>query len=350
MIIDQLNKNKYTTMSESKPKVLIVGLGGVGIMAAYALEYGSKAEVTAVIRSDYDRVIEKGYELKSVDYGHIPNYKPSNVVKTVQDALKFGPFDYILVITKNIPDISNVEDIYADAVTPKHTTIILIQNGIGIEKPVFERFPGNVVLSGVSMISSSNFSGVVDHVSTDILNVGYFDNGVTSKEEQESKTREFIEIYSNGKNTVHYDEDVKYVRWRKLIYNATLNTICSIVNLDTGRMDYANGMESIIRPAMKEVIKVAKSDGVELDEKFIDFMIESDIDIYYAPSMLVDVRKGNQIESEVILGNVVRIAKENKVDIPILSTVYELIKLVQFRLKEANGYIKLPEVKPKRGE
>lgn len=332
-------------MSSPRSKVLIVGLGGVGVLAAYALEYNKKAEVTALIRSDYDRVIEKGYEINSVDYGHIEGFRPTHVVKTVEDAKKYGEFDFILVTTKNIPDIHVVEDAFADAVSDK-TTIVLLQNGFGIEKATFERFPGHIVLSGVSMISSANFHGVVEHVGTDSLGIGYFDNGVSSKEEQQAKTKQFIELYENDAIDCHIDEDVKFSRWRKLVYNASFNTIGALVDLDVGRIQEAGGTDTLIKPTMREIFKVAASDGVTLDESLMDTMIHSDDGNWYAPSMLVDVRKGNQIELEIILGNVLEIAKQNNVEVPILSVLYNLLHLVQFRLKEQNGLINLPEERP----
>lgn len=332
-------------MGADKPKILIVGLGGVGVIAAYALQYGEKAEVTALIRSDYDRVIEKGYEINSCDYGHIEGFRPTHVVKTIEDAKKYGEFDFILVTTKNLPDITTVEDVFADAVTEK-TTIVLLQNGFGIEKTTLKRFPGHFILSGVSMISSANFHGVVEHVGTDSLKLGYFDNGVNTTEEQIAKAKEFIELYDNEKIDCHYDEDVKFSRWRKLIYNASFNTIGALVDLDVGRIHEAGGIETLIKPAMREIIKVAASDGVTLPESIMDAMIHSDDGVWYAPSMVVDVRKGNQIELEVILGNVVDVAKENNVDIPVLYTIYNLLHLVQFRLKEKNGYVVLPKERP----
>lgn len=52
-------------MSEQKARVLIVGTGGVGTMSAYALQQGGKAEVTAVMRSNYEAVKENGVNIDS---------------------------------------------------------------------------------------------------------------------------------------------------------------------------------------------------------------------------------------------------------------------------------------------
>ncbi|GMG31767.1 unnamed protein product [Ambrosiozyma monospora] len=59
--------------------------------------------------------------------------------------------------------------------------------------------------------------------------------------------------------------------------------------------------------------------------------------------MLVDVKKGNPIELEVILGNVLSVAKELKVETPTLSLVYELLKGIQYKLKEGQGLITVPK-------
>ena len=60
-------------------RVLVVGMGGVGTMAAYALEAGSLAAVTAILRSNYGVVEEKGFDIDSIDWGHdIKGWRPSS--------------------------------------------------------------------------------------------------------------------------------------------------------------------------------------------------------------------------------------------------------------------------------
>lgn len=62
----------------SKSKVLVVGTGAIGTICAYALEHGGAAEVTAVMRSTYDRAVTEGIGIDSVDFGHnIKSWKPT---------------------------------------------------------------------------------------------------------------------------------------------------------------------------------------------------------------------------------------------------------------------------------
>lgn len=330
--------------------ILVLGSGGVGSLAAYALDYSGKAKVTTVIRSDYEAVKKNGYKIKSVDYGNIESYKPLNIVRSLEEAKAFGPFDYVVVSTKNTPDIVKVEDLVELVITDKVTKILLLQNGIDIGAPLIAKFPQNIVLSGVSMISSTNYgNGNIDHEGHDVLQVGYFENSNLPVEEQEKAAKFFVELYHNGKNECVYDENVKYTRWRKLVYNATLNPLCTLTNVDVGRLELFGG-DSIVRLAMKEVYAIAKSDGVDLDPKIAEAMIRSDDGVYYSPSMLVDIRKGNYVELEVISGNPVRIAHKNGVEAPILTLIYNLLKVVQMRTKEAKGAIKLPETRPLPGD
>lgn len=327
-------------------KILVVGTGGVGVMAAYALDLCPDVEVTAVIRSDYDTVKRVGYNITSVDYGKIENFRPQNIVKNVEDAAEFGPFDYVVVSTKNTPDILKVEDLIDAVVTRGQTSVLLLQNGIHIGEAFIEKYPKNIILSGVSMISSTNYQAVITHEGTDALSIGYFNNSNISPETQKEAALTFIKCYDNGKNSCSYDENVNFTRWRKLVYNATLNPICSLTGVDVGRLELFGANETMVLAAMAEVYAIAASDGVDLPQEVADIMIRSDDGVYYAPSMLVDIRKGNYIEVEVIVGNAVRVAQKNGVSCPMLTLIYNLLQVVQKRIMEEKGRIVVPEERP----
>lgn len=64
------------------------------------------------------------------------------------------PFDYIVCTTKNLPGISpSLSTAIRPAGTLGHTVLVL-QNGLNIGKPLIKAFPHNIVLTGVSMINS----------------------------------------------------------------------------------------------------------------------------------------------------------------------------------------------------
>ena len=67
----------YQSSNMAKSRVLVVGTGGIGTMSAYALENGGLAEVTAVMRSNYDAAVKDGIDIDSVQYGQIKAWRPT---------------------------------------------------------------------------------------------------------------------------------------------------------------------------------------------------------------------------------------------------------------------------------
>lgn len=328
------------------PKSLIIGTGGVGTIVAYAIKYKGKATVSAVVRSDYEKVKKNGWKINSCDYGNVDGWKPDALYPSIEEAAKAGKYDYVIVTTKNIPEVSKVEEIIEPVVTEGHTNIVLIQNGFDLGRPFLKKYPNNCCLSGVSYIGSSNHSGVINHTKNDDIIVSYFNNPNFTKEEQTQKCLEFVELYKSDRNKVTFEDDVKACRYGKLIWNATYNTICALTRLDTGRLELSGTFEALAVPAMREVVKIAKADGVELPEDIINITAHVSDGLYYKPSMLLDVERSNPMELQIILGNVLVVAKELNVETPILNVLYQLLKGVQYKIMEERGLIEVPEVRP----
>ncbi len=206
------------------------------------------------------------------------------------------PFDFIVVTTKNIADVPpTVAEIIAPAVTPGHTSILLLQNGLNIEKPLFASFPSNPILSGVSLIGATETSpGVILHNDRDRLIVGAFTNPNIPLDTSISSAKRFVELYAaSGKVTCTYDENVDFVRWRKLVYNACYNSACAITHMDTARMRILKyPIDDVVRPLMVEIVAIAKAAGHMFPESIVESMIHVDPeDTYFKPSMQQDIEK-----------------------------------------------------------
>jgi 2-dehydropantoate 2-reductase len=207
-----------------------------------------------------------------------------------------APFDFIVVTTKNIADVSpTVADIIAPAVTAGHTAIVLLQNGLNIEKPLLTAFPTNPCLSGVSLIGATETSpGVILHDDRDRLIVGAFANPNIPLSTSEKVAQRFVELYSaSGKVSCTYNENVGFVRWRKLVYNACYNSACAVTHMDKSRMRILKyPIDDIVRPLMLEIVSIAKAAGHTLPESIVEDMINCDPeDTYFKPSMQQDIEK-----------------------------------------------------------
>ncbi|KAF5017994.1 hypothetical protein F66182_10043 [Fusarium sp. NRRL 66182] len=320
----------------NKPRILLVGCGGIGCIAALNLEFGGQAAVTAVLRSSYKIVKQQGFTINSVDHGRVSGFRPTEILASVPDVSQPGisPFDYIICATKNTPDVSTpIADLIRSAVTPAHSTILLLQNGLNIEAPLYKAFPDNIILSGISICGSSEpEAGVIEHNLHDELRIGPFrDEGAAA-----DRARDLVARYNaGGRCTCHFDTNVGLSRWRKLLYNAVYNPVGALTNLDTGDIQLCPGLvDKVVRPGMKEIQAVAAAYGQDITDDMIEATITTEpIEAHVPPSMLVDVRKGQYIEFENLIGEPLRAAKVRHIATPILQNHYSLTKSYQWKIK-----------------
>ncbi|AAS51999.1 ADR079Cp [Eremothecium gossypii ATCC 10895] len=347
-----------TLGEQDKLRALVIGAGAVGVVAAYALFRNGGAEVSLVSRSDYDRVVSQGYTIDSVNYGNVTGWRPSHLYKSLTDAIAADVFyDYVVLTTKNVPD-GPVQDTVAHILAPildankrvdpeKPFGLVLMQNGIDIEHTVLQ--DGDTadrklaLLSGVQMVASTKIEpGRISQKTPDRLYVGAFD---IADELAIQFAKRFVSLYHNeGVNEALYDANVRETRWTKLLYNASINPTTALVGLDVSRcLSYGiqgkSTAEHIFRPAMKEIIAAAASEGIVLDEKLVPFFIDITGKIPFKPSMCVDAEHSRLMEIEVILGNPIRIAERHNVPVPTLSMLYHLLILVQGKLKAQQGIV-----------
>lgn len=138
-----------------------------------------------------------------------------SVARTVAECVTTEPFDYILVTLKALPEVYNVADIIAPAVT-ENTTLVLIQNGLGVEEPMVAKFPNNPLISIVAYISTSQHEpGTITMLAKESLIVGKYLKSKCSSDKQQSL---FVEHLKKGGVQVDVVEDVEQVRWQKLIW------------------------------------------------------------------------------------------------------------------------------------
>lgn len=318
-------------------------------MGAYALEKGGKASVTAVLRSNYSVVKEQGFTIDSLEHGKVKDWRPTTIRNTIPNvaAEDLPPFDFVVVTTKNVADVPpSVTDVIAPAVTPGHTAITLLQNGLNIERPVIAAFPTNPVLSGITVIGArENPRGTITHTNYDISFIGAFENPNISSSVSEAAARRFAEIYDACPAVdCKYDDDVPFNRWKKLLYNTSFNSVATILRMDTARMRFSEHVvDDLIRPIMLEVVAVARAKGVELPLDLIEKIITVDLyESFFKPSMCQDIEKGNFIEFENIIGEPLREAERLGVPTPTLKVIYGVLKGLQFQVKEAKGLVEVP--------
>lgn len=90
---------------------------------------------------------------------------------------------------------------------------------------------------------------------------------------------------------------------------------------------------NLAQQVMEEVFLLAKADGYDLPSHAIEKSLASTRQMKpYKTSMLLDFESGRSMEIEAILGNALRTAREHKISVPHLETLYATSKLAAIKL------------------
>ncbi|KAG2223152.1 hypothetical protein INT45_005708, partial [Circinella minor] len=305
------------------------GTGAIG--AIYSWRLSKNAHVTTVCRSNYEAVRNNGLKIDSKKFGQ-ETFVPNEVVKSVPEE----PFDYVMVTTKSLPDVYSVPDIIAPAITKGKTTIVLIQNGLGVEDPIIERFPDNPIVSIVAYIGTSQTSpGHIKMVGDESLIAG---NYLASPVNAEQHLDSFVDLLRKGGCTVSTVKDIEQVRWQKLFWNATFSPVCTVARMNTTEVLNCPEAMTTVKKLMHEMIEAANAVGYEYNaEEQIETMLERTraTAMDYKPSMLLDFERGQPMEISVILGTPLRRAKAKGMEVPNLEMMYNILMAIQKTVKQS---------------
>ena len=299
--------------------VLLIGAGAVGTYFCGRLAQGG-AKVAVVARGDYEVVKGRGYHIRSVagDF----DFHPAAVLKDSADYQETP--DYVIAATKVLPELDLVGMLRPVIRSPK-TVIVLIQNGIDIEKTVRAAFPDNELLSTIAYIGVSRPArGEVLHQGSGNLKTGVYPSGISES------AKRLAAAFGAGGVKCELSEDIRFVRWYKLLWNLPFNPVSVLAGrVDTRTMTDRAELEKLCWSLMLETIAVANACGVALSEKDARSQMEYTREVpAYKTSMLQDFEAGRELEVEAILGNAVRLAHQNNVPVPKMEACYALLKSV----------------------
>ncbi|KAF2631390.1 2-dehydropantoate 2-reductase [Macroventuria anomochaeta] len=317
--------------ANTQPRVLLFGAGGIGTVYLWLLS--KKSTTTAVCRSNYDVAKKDGFIINSSIFGQGIHFKP-NVVRSCEEAASANtpPFDYIVVCSKAIP--GTVPKWIAPVVTPGHTAIVLLQNGVGIEEEYRTAFPSNPIVSTVLYLPvTQRPAGVINHGETEGIEIGAYPS---SAPDQHAKA--FTRLIQSAGATAVLHEDIQLIRWTKLLINAPWNPICALAfSKDTDVLESYDGAPGVIEAVMLEIRDIAVAHGYNITMEKVQFELsraKARIPIHAGiePSMLQDVQTGRRIEVEAIVGNPVRMGKAKSVKCDRLELLYVLAKTLDLHL------------------
>ncbi|KAF4632036.1 hypothetical protein G7Y89_g6090 [Cudoniella acicularis] len=331
-----------------------IGAGAVGAFYASRLAQVPNVLVSVICRSNYQAVFSKGFSVSSPKYGSY-TFTPHQTFANPQQAIDSNIiWDYVLVSTKALPDVSDDSEILCGLLKEGHTSIVLVQNGLGVEEPYKKRFPTATVLSAVTIVSAAQTAhGIIKHNRWTRISIGPYLPGTTdtttldvAQETAIERNKSFVQLLQAGgiADAEEYSHaKLQMVRWHKIAINASMNP--SAV-LSGGSTNNAMSMDSELylhlKGVMDEVLSTApKVLGTPLPKELAtpEAILRSTQKNTSGskPSMLLDWEQGKKMELEVILGNPIRIAREHGLEMPRLQSLYALLRMAQENRERAKS-------------
>ncbi|KAH9871110.1 hypothetical protein J1614_006684 [Plenodomus biglobosus] len=337
--------------------ILILGAGAIGAFYASRLALVPNVSVSVICRSNYTAVSTSGFQITSPQYGSY-SFTPAHTFQSAEEARNSNiQWDYIVVSTKALPDVSDDSAILTGLISPQ-TAIVLIQNGLGVEHPYRARFPHNPICSAVTIATCAQPSpGHIQHNRWTRINSGPYLPHLDTPSASPPLVPSDADAFADEKNTTftslltaggikdatpYTHSKLQLLRWHKLAINASFNPT-SVLTLGTPNAAIASDpeLQRHIIGTMREILDTApKILGHPMPSDFAtpEAIVKSTVRNTSGslPSMAMDWMAGKRLEIEVILGNPIRMARERGIEMPRLQSLYALVRMAQ-EVRETRG-------------
>jgi 2-dehydropantoate 2-reductase len=237
-------------------------------------------------------------------------------------ASELGHADLVLIAVKAHQTAGILDDVAT--LVGGHTVLMALQNGVESDDLLAERFGADRIVSAVVYVGATlERPGYIRHVAAGTLVIG--DRGDVG----EARVEQVREALACTGLPVRVTPDIERQRWHKLTWNASFNTVSALTFRSSQDLLRAPATRELLLGVMREVVAVANARGVPLADSDLDQIVA--VTEKAAPirtSMLVDRERGRQLETDALIGVIVRKGREAGVPTPIASVLYALLTAV----------------------
>jgi 2-dehydropantoate 2-reductase len=301
-------------------KISILGSGAVG---GY---YGAKLvraghDVTFIARGAHLSAMRaRGLEIRSPMVGDF-----TVPVTAESDPSRVGPVDLVIVAVKAY-DNDTALPLIAPMLGPQ-TAILPLQNGVDTVGLLASRYGEAPVLGGVTYIATALASpGVIEQTGT------Y--RRIVIGEVFGTLPRLSARVHAIQQALVAADiqaeavEDGRVPIWEKFIFLVSLAGFTGASRLPIGPLWSDPSIRERFLDGCREIERLARAEGVpvavDIVEKISGYV--GGIPGTMRSSLLIDLSQGKRIEVDELQGSVVRRAARAGVPVPIMSTLYAVLK------------------------
>jgi 2-dehydropantoate 2-reductase len=288
--------------------VAVLGLGGIGGVAAACLGSAGKHELLACARRPLDLITLEGPE----GVAEIP-------LRTLTDPAQAEPVDWVLLCTKAHETTSTAP--WLAQLCRKSTRVAVLQNGIGHAARVSPLAGGARVVPAVVYYNGERLAPgrvrlrcVTDH------SLAVADDAVG---------REFAELLEGTNLRVLLSEDFTTLQWRKLLINAAANPVTALTRQRQTVLRRAD-IGELCMSVLEEAVAVGRAEGARLepDEAARAFATLMTYPAEAGTSMYFDCLAGRKLEIEALTGAIVEAGARHGIATPLNQALLTLLRAV----------------------
>ena len=309
-------------------RILIVGAGAIGgYVGGRLLEAGR--DVTFLVRQ------RRAEQLRATGL----------IITSARDEVKLSPelvladhlntqYDLVILAVKAYALAGAMDDM-APAIGPS-TMILPALNGMRHVDILIERFGKRTVLGGLCMIASTldHEGRVVQLTPLHEVTFGELDGGKSDR-----TNRAQAVLHGCGFDSLH-SADIMLEMWEKWYLLAAMGSITCLMRGSIGEVVAAPGGIAVIDALMTEILAIVSSVGRPPREAAIARVktLLTEVGASRTSSMFRDLRDGQPIEADQIIGDLLERGQRVGIETPLLRATYASLALYQNRLIESSGH------------
>ncbi len=243
-----------------------------------------------------------------------------NGVSYFPQVAEHAPQDILLIAVKN----TQLKGILSE-MTPyvgQNTILVPLMNGISAVEVLQEAFPNQVVVPAVVYVDAQKTGNQIRVGEKYLVQIGGVDTEVLQAVQK---------VILDCGAECEIREDIQRCQWKKFMTNVGANQVSALTGATYADMTRIPEILETVKAAMQEVLAVAMTMGVDLQEEDI----RQAIAVFQCwsgngkCSMLQDVEAKRITEVEVFAGKVIALGKKYNVATPVNQTLYWLISAKQ---------------------
>ena len=298
----------------------VLGSGAVGGYFGAKLARAGQ-DVTFVARGAHlEAIRQKGLDVRSAQLGDFIVRAPAE-----SDTTRIGAVDVVIVSVKAYDNATALPML--EPMIGSETVVLTLQNGVDSADECAAIVGERHVLGGTTYVATA-LEGPGLIVQTGVHRSIIFGEVFSDRGRISRRVQAIADVLSSADIQTTAAADARGPIWDKFVYLVAFSGFTGASRLAIGHIWQYPHVQEMFYACSREIAAIAHAEGVTISANRFDTLKEymAKLPPTTRSSLLIDLEQGKRIEVEALQGAAVRRAAKHGVPVPIVSTLYALLK------------------------